>query len=452
MAKQGRRCRNLVLVPCPFQGHINPMLQLGTLLHSRGFPITIAHAQFNSPQTSNHPEFFFQSLPDGISSKPDMPREFLVFLSSLNFNCRAPFQEFLSQMIEIQKQQDQQPCIIYDALMYFAETVASHLKLPSIILQTGSVASILTYFAYPRLRGEGYIPPQDCDSTELVPGLHPLRFKDLPSNTFDDLDDTLQLIDTLSNIGSSSAIIWNTVDYLEQSSLVQYQQKFRVPNFSIGPMNKIASASSSSLPEEDSSCISWLDKRGPNSVIYVSFGSIASVDAKALTEMAWGLANSKQPFLWVLRPDTVHGAEPIDWWLPEDFRETVGERGCIVNWAPQQEVLAHGAVGGFWSHCGWNSTIESISEGVPMICRPCFGDQKVNTRYIGHIWRTGFELENDLERGKIERAIKRLMVEKEGEEMRQKAAELKEKTEISIKKGGSSYNSLNKLVEHIMSV
>ncbi|XP_031270503.1 UDP-glycosyltransferase 76E1-like [Pistacia vera] len=226
MEKQGWRCRKLVLVPCPFQGHINPMLQLGTILHSRGFSITVAHAQFNSPQTSNQPDFIFQSLPDGISSKPDIARYFLAFMSSLNLNCRAPFQEFLSQMIGKQEQQDELPCIIYDALMY--------------ILQTCSVTTMLTYFAYPRLQEEGYIPPQDSNSTELVPGLHLLRFKDLPSNTFDDLDPTLQLIAILSNIGSSSAIVWDSMDCLEQSSLAQYQQQFRVPNLSIGPMHKIA--------------------------------------------------------------------------------------------------------------------------------------------------------------------------------------------------------------------
>ncbi|KAF3454615.1 hypothetical protein FNV43_RR05063 [Rhamnella rubrinervis] len=109
--------------------------------------------------------------------------------------------------------------------------------------------------------------------------------------------------------------------------------------------------------------------------------------------MAWGLASSQQPFLWVVRPGLVSGLDWIEL-LPKGFREGVGERGCIVKWAPQQEVLAHEAVGGFWSHCGWNSTLESISEGVPMICKPCFGDQKVNARYVIHEWRVGIELED----------------------------------------------------------
>ncbi|XP_044483367.1 UDP-glycosyltransferase 76E2-like [Mangifera indica] len=435
MENQGRRrCRKLVLVPCPFQGHINPMLQLGTILHSRGFSITIAHAQFNSPQTSNHPDFVFLSLPDGTSSKPAMPHDFLPFMSKLNFNCKDPFQEILSLMIEKQEQDDQLPCIIFEIFMSFAQEVASHLKLPNIIFHTNSVATLLTFLAYARLKAEGYTPPQDSTSTELVPGLHPLRFKDLPVTNFAHLDGMWRVIAMLSNIGSSSAIIWNTMDCLEQSVLAQYQRQCQVPNFSIGPMHKIASAPSSSLLEEDSSCISWLDKQGHNSVIYASFGSIASVDAKELTEMAWGLANSQQTFLWVLRPDPAKGSEPSDC-LPDDFKETVGERGCIVKWAPQQLVLAHSSVGGFLSHCGWNSTLESISEGVPMICKPAFGDQLINTRYISHEWGNGFELENDLGRGEIERAIKMLMVEKEGQEMRQRAAELKEKTQVSIKSG-----------------
>ncbi|KAJ0083357.1 hypothetical protein Patl1_31212 [Pistacia atlantica] len=284
----------------------------------------------------------------------------------------------------------------------FAEAVACNLKLPSIMLRTSSATNLLSYYAYPRLQEEGYIPFQDSMNLELVPGLHPLRFKDL----------------SISNM-----------DCLEQSSLAQLQQQCEVPVFLIGPMHKIAPASSSSLLEEDTSCMTWLDKQTHNSVIYVSLGSVVSVDEKELTEMAWGLANSKQPFLWVLRPDLVHGSESSDL-FPYGFKETVGDRGCIVKWASSKK-----------------------SEGVPMICRPSFGDQGINTRYVSHVWKVGLELENGLERGEIERTIKRLMVGKEGEEMRRKALDFKAKAQLCIREGGSSYNSLNELTKaHLLSL
>lgn len=208
---------------------------------------------------------------------------------------------------------------------------------------------------------------------ELVPGFHSIRFKDLPAFDFKNEDSLLELTATVRNTGTSSAIIWNSMDCLEQPSLAQFQQQCQVPNFSIGPMQKMAPASSSSLWEEDHSSITWLDKQTKNSVIYVSFGSVVIMEEKEVAEIGWGLANSKQPFLWVLRPGSVNGSNSADDLLSDDFKETVGERGCIVKWAPQEQVLGNHAVGGFLSHCSWNSTLESRSEGgVPMICRPSF--------------------------------------------------------------------------------
>ncbi|KAK8500924.1 hypothetical protein V6N13_062696 [Hibiscus sabdariffa] len=166
--------------------------------------------------------------------------------------------------------------------------------------------------------------------------------------------------------------------------------------------------------------------------------------------MAWGLAESEQPFLWVIR----HGSilEPTELLLPDGFRERVGDRGLIVEWAPQREVLAHDAVGGFWTHCGWNSTLESVSEGVPMLCRPCFGDQFLNMRYICYVWKIGLRLENVLERGNVEDAIRTLMVNIQGEEMRNRAMEFKAKTELCLREGGSSSSSLDEFTKLISSV
>ena len=283
---------------------------------------------------------------------------------------------------------------------------------------------------------------------EIVPQQYPLRFKDLPVLR-ENMDMMQKLIDLASNFQKFSAIILNTVDFLEQSSLLQLQQQYQVPVFQVGPLSKLAPAISTSFLKEDSNCIAWLDNQTANSVLYVSKGSLSMSDSKELTETFWGLANSGQSFLWVVRPGSVSGSEWTEV-LPKDFKEIIGERGLIVKWAPQKEVLTHSAVGGFWSHCGWNSTMESLSEGVPMICSPQFFDQKVIARYITHEWKVGLELDGELERGGIERCIRTLMVGKNGAEMRERATELKQMTSVSIHEGGSSYNSLIELTEFLL--
>ncbi|KAJ9172428.1 hypothetical protein P3X46_015669 [Hevea brasiliensis] len=446
-----KRCRRVVLVPCPFQGHINPMLQLGTILYSKGFFITIVHPQFNSPNPSKHPEFDFQFVQEGLSKHDFASGNLVDIILALNERCKIPFQECLLRMMLQQESHDEIACIIYDDLMYFSEEVATNLSIPSIVLRTSSAASLLSRLAILQLKEEGYIPFPDAMSQDPVPEFRTLRFKDLPICNFGTPENFYQLLAHMCDVKTSSAVIWNTMDCLEESLLAEQQLKqFPIPIFTVGPMHKFAPACSSSLLKEDTSCIEWLDKQDPNSVLYISLGSMACTDEKELAEMAWGLANSKQPFLWVIRPGSIVGSEWIES-LPEGFMEAVGERGCIVKWAPQRQVLAHPSVGGFWTHCGWNSTLETISEGVPMICRPCFADQLVTARFVSHVWRIGLQLENQLERNEIEKSVRRLMIDEDGEEMRKRAEDLKEKLEACFKKGGSSYNSLNKLVEFISS-
>ncbi|KAF2576965.1 hypothetical protein F2Q68_00005454 [Brassica cretica] len=127
----------------------------------------------------------------------------------------------------------------------------------------------------------------------------------------------------------------------------------------------------------------------------------------------------------------------------------VSGKGYIVKWAPQKEVLAHPAIGGFWSHCGWNSTLESLGEGVPMICKPFTGDQKVNARYMECVWKIGMQVEGDPDRGAVERAVRRLMVCEEGEVTRMRAVTLKKKLRRSVRSGGSSHNSLEEFVNFL---
>ncbi|KAL8146081.1 hypothetical protein AgCh_003993 [Apium graveolens] len=443
--------KRLVLVPFPFQGHMTPMFQLGTALQQKGLSVTVAHTRYNAPDPSLYPHLHFQPLTDNLTSN-ETPTNigFFNFFKKINKNCESEMREFLVQKI----QQEQEACghvvgIIYDTLMYFAEAVADDLKIPSMVIRTSFATYVLATLSMSRLHAEGYLPLQDSMLEEQVPELYPLRFKDLPF-TGEGIEESLALYAITCNLRSSSGIIWNAIDFLENLSLPKLQQHYKVPFFTVGPLHKISLMSSStSLLEEDKTCMTWLDKQATNTVIYVSLGSLASINAEELAETAWGLANSGQPFLWVIRPGSVIGSEWIEL-LPEGYIENTGERCHIVKWAPQKLVLAHSAVGGFWSHCGWNSTLESICEGKPMICRPFYVDQKVISRYLSYVWKIGLELEWRLDRKNIESVIRRLFGDKEGDEMRGRATEIKEKIESCMSAGGSSSDSLNNLVEFFL--
>ncbi|KAK4854992.1 hypothetical protein QYF36_003004 [Acer negundo] len=234
MEEEGGRRRRLVLVPYPLQGHITPMLQLGTILHSRGFSITIALSKFDFPDTSNHPDFVFQPLSNDSLSKFNDPDDIVALISNLNLSYRVSLQKLLIEMIEKQQleQQDHQelPCIIYDPLVYSAEAVAHHLKLPSIVLPPSSVAFLLAFYACPKIEKEGYTPFQESKSLESVPELYPLRFKDLPVFDVKSVDDFLQFATTTSNLRTSCMIL-NSIDCLEQQSLVQLRQKLQIGTF-----------------------------------------------------------------------------------------------------------------------------------------------------------------------------------------------------------------------------
>ncbi|XVF68873.1 hypothetical protein PTKIN_Ptkin11bG0036200 [Pterospermum kingtungense] len=372
-------------------------------------------------------------------------RDFAARILALNRNCEAPLKKCLKQFLDQKHPYERIAGLIYDAFMFFAQTVADDLGLPRISMCPTATAMLLLFV----------ISQSDQVSVfeNQIPELEPLQLKQMVTSMSENSIDAVSEMRaaTLNAVKRSSCVIANTMEFLEHVALSKIREYSPAPVFTIGPFHKLALSSSSSLLMEDAHCISWLDKQAPKSVIYVSFGSMASLSEQDIAEIAWGLAKSGQPFLWVIRPGLVLGSEGTEL-LPEDFQEEVGERGCIVKWAPQREVLAHDAVGGFWTHCGWNSTLESVTEGVPMLCWPCFGDQFLNMRYICYVWKIGLELENELERGRVEVAVKKLMVDVEGEEIRNKAIELKEKTEHCLSEGGSSCSSLDELTKHILSV
>ncbi|KAL0648606.1 hypothetical protein Bca4012_046897 [Brassica carinata] len=444
----------VILFPLPLQGCINPMIQLAKILHSRGFSITVIHTCFNAPRASSHPFFKLLQIPDGLSEIETRSHDVNLMLTLLNERCESPFRDCLTKLLqapdsETERKKQMISCLIHDSGWTFTEPLAKSLNLPRLVLNATKASFFRGHFALPQLHRERHLPLQDSEQEDPVREFPPLRKKDV----YRLLDEESEVLDAYLNriydaTKSSSGLIFMSCEELDQESLTQTRQDFQIPVFAIGPSHTRFPASSSSLLAPDETCIPWLDKQEDRSVIYVSFGSLVTISESELLEIAWGLSNSDQPFLWVVRVGMVNGIKWIEA-IPEEVMEMLNKNGKIVKWAPQQEVLKHQAIGGYLTHNGWNSTVESVCEGVPMICLPFIWDQFLNARFVCDIWRVGLHLENRIERNEIEGTIRILFLEAKGEVIRERIELLKEKVGTSVKQNGSAYQCLESLVDHI---
>ncbi|KAL0342486.1 UNVERIFIED_CONTAM: UDP-glycosyltransferase 83A1 [Sesamum calycinum] len=219
----------------------------------------------------------------------------------------------------------------------------------------------------------------------------------------------------------------------------------------IGPLLNISHCKSvgnfSSFLCEDTSCLSWLNEKPAASVVYVSFGSLAVFSQHQLDELALGLELSGRPFLWVVRSDLANGSQAE---YLSGFMERVVGIGKIVEWAPQEEVLSHPSVVCFLSHCGWNSTLEGLSRGVPFLCWPYFADQFYNQKYICEKWKIGLRInvdENGIRtRHEIKTKIKMLL---SNDDLKANAMKLKEMVEESVDQRGSSFKNFGNFIDHL---
>ncbi|KAI4299060.1 hypothetical protein L6164_032555 [Bauhinia variegata] len=203
-----------------------------------------------------------------------------------------------------------------------------------------------------------------------------------------------------------------------------------------------------SLWKEESECLKWLDSKETNSVLYVNFGSVIVMSPQKLVEFAWGLANGKKNFLWVIRPDLIEGDAAV---VPPEIVAETRERGLMVDWCPQEKVLKHPAIAGFLSHCGWNSTLESITSGVPLICCPFFNDQIVNSRYVCTEWGLGMKMDSDdVKRDEVEKLVRELVHSEKGKKMREKAMWWKKMAEEATGANGSSFLNLEILINQVL--
>ncbi|XP_040381811.1 DIMBOA UDP-glucosyltransferase BX8-like [Oryza brachyantha] len=457
----GATTRRVVMFPFPFPSHIAPMLQLAELLRARGLAVTVVHTSFNAPDSAGHPELTFvpmhERLPDAAT---DPGADLVGQMLALNAACEAPFREALRAEVrrgQAGRSGGEVACAVVDGQWYAAITAAAEVGVAALALRTDSAATLHCMLSYSRLCSAGYLPIKGKCRDEVLPPVEPLRGRDLIRVDGSDAERVREFIARVDNAMRAAAmgVVFNTFHAIEAPVLHKIRRQLLTrATFAIGPMHRLLGA-----PEEhglhapDRGCVAWLHAQAPRSVLYVSLGSVARIDREVFDEMAMGLAGSGVPFLWVIRPAFVTGTADGDAPpLPEPLAPVVADgKGKVVTWAPQRDVLAHPAIGGFWTHCGWNSTLESICEGVPMLVQPCFGDQTVNARYVTQQWGVGLELGEVFDRARVAEAVRKLMVGEEGAAVRERARDLKAKARQSVEDDGASAAAIDRLVRYMVS-
>ncbi|KAJ9565123.1 hypothetical protein OSB04_001089 [Centaurea solstitialis] len=514
-------------MPSPLQGHINPMLKLAKILHSKGFLITFVNTEYNHQRLLQSqgpdilcsvPSFRFETIPDGLpppennNASQDTPS----LLKSMQETGTNPFKRLLAKL---NASDSPATCLVADFLMGFTLTATEELGIPRVLFWTSGAASLICYDQYPNLIQKGLMPlrgnilalalkdrlarvraslvakkvkclidlfcgiqlltglrvgsgchlrgfilytdPSDLvngylDTTiDFIPTMSGIRLKDIPPfvRIIHPGDEFMVGFShtEISRSKKASSIIFNTFEELDFDILDHLSSTFP-PCYGIGPLNllenefgdKSLASIKSSLWKEESECLKWLDSKPPLSVIYVNFGSITVMTRQQLIEFCWGLAKSHCSFLWIIRPDLVIDGSAA---LPPEFLAETRDRGMLASWCLQEEVLSHPSTGGFLTHCGWNSAIESISNGVPMICWPFFADQQPNCWCSCNKWSIAIEIDNDVMSDEVAKLVIELMNGEKGKKMRKNVIDLKNKAKKSCASpSGSSMVNLEKVI------
>ncbi|XP_050366365.1 mogroside IE synthase-like [Argentina anserina] len=445
-----------VVVPFPTQGHINPMLQFSKRLERKGLKVTLVTTKsFQNRSSSQSTSIALETISDGYDDGGMVVAESTEdYLDRFREIGSRTLTEVIHKLSDSGHRVDG---IVYDAFMPWPLDVAKGFGIVGVpfFTQSCAVNNIYCHVHQGLLK----VPPS-TDET-LLPGVRvPLRASDMPSfvSAPSQYPAFLRMVvDQFSNVDKADWIFCNTFYELEVEE-ADWMLKFW-PLRTIGPT--IPSMYLDKRHEDDKeygfslfkpnsdACMTWLNDRPKGSVAYVSFGSLAELGAEQMEELAWGLKNSNICFLWVVREKEATK-------LPSGFAEAIKEKGLVISWCPQLEVLANEAIGCFVTHCGWNSTLEALSSGVPMVAVPQWTDQSTNAKYIMDVWKMGLRAKADEEgimrRQEIENCVREIMEGERGKEIKKNAWKWKELARKAVDEGGSSDRNIDefiaKLVQH----
>ncbi|XP_043694475.1 anthocyanidin 3-O-glucosyltransferase 7-like [Telopea speciosissima] len=337
-----------------------------------------------------------------------------------------------------EKEKKKITCVLSDPFLWFAGELAEEMGVPWVAAFSGGPFSLTTHLYTDLIRSTIGVAPngKEDETLDFVPGLSALRVRDLVDGLVSGNLESIfaRILDQMGQLlPRATAVCINSFEELDATIIDTLKLKLQrcLPIALFNPESNL----------DKNGCLPWLEKQKPASVAYISFGTSASLPPHELVALAQGLEASRTPFLWSLK-DTSQ--------LPKEFIDKISKHeinGLIVPWTPQFCVLQHRAVGVFLTHCGWNSVLESLITGKPMICRPFMADQWTNSRIISHLWGIGLQLDNGVfTRDGIIKALD-LVLFKEGRKMREIGEALKELCKIGMGPNGSCTRNFNSLLQ-----
>ncbi|XVF61785.1 hypothetical protein PTKIN_Ptkin08bG0158300 [Pterospermum kingtungense] len=456
----------VLLVTYPAQSHINPSLQFAKKLIGHGVHVTIitAVSALNRMDKPSHVQgltyaAFSDGYDQGFNLQTDDPNRYMVEIKRCG---SQTLREFIAQSIN---QGTRFSCIVYCTLLPWVAVVAREFHIPATLLWNQPASILNIYYHY--FRGYEDVIRNGINDPLFgiqLPGMPLLARHDLPSFLVPPNHFALALplfkehIDILEQ-ETTPRVLVNTFDALEaEAEAMKAMDKYNLVG--IGPLMP------SSFVDGKNPCetsyggdlfkvtkeykeMEWLDTKPEGSVVYVSFGSISVLAKSQMEELANGLVDTSRPFLWVIRES--EGEEE-----GLSRHKELEKQGMIVPWCSQVEVLAHPSVGCFVTHCGWNSTFESLVCGVPMVTFPQWTDQPTNAKLVQDIWRTGVRLakneEGIVEGCEIKRCLDLVMGGGErGEEITRNANKWKYLAREAATENGSSDKNLKAFLDNLTS-
>ncbi|GLT87481.1 hypothetical protein SLE2022_055630 [Rubroshorea leprosula] len=478
---------HFVLIPFMTPGHIIPMIDIARLLAQRNVTVTIATTPknvtrfdsiINRDTNSGLPIKFLQiefpsfesGLPKGCESVDSLPSiDMLGNLFTAITMIQQPFEKSLQEM------KPSPSCIVSDRAIPWIADTASKFRIPRILFDGMNCFTLLCNHTIHKSEiykhvseFEPFVVPGLPDQVEFTKAQLPGAFNPGINNPFAPFRKHSRTAEK-----GAYGVLVNTFEELEPKYVKGYREATGHKVWCIGPVSLCNRESSDKAERgnraaaiDENQCLKWLDSQTPSSVVYVCFGSINRLIPGQLIELGLALeASSTKAFIWVIRGACK--SEEIEKWLIEyRFEERVKGRGLIIRgWAPQVLILSHPAIGGFLTHCGWNSILEGICAGVPMATWPMFAEQFYNEKLIVQVLdigvRVGIPVVTHLgeeeksgvlvKKEDIKKAIEKLMDDgEEGKQRRERARKFAAIAEKAVEEGGSSYLNITLLIQDIV--